>query len=75
MRAIQRRMIQGIKALAPEITVEVASTKRHQILVVSRPGVKPRKVSTSVSPKNEGHAILNAIEDARRALELPKRST
>ena len=68
---IHRRIFKGIKALATGATVTVLRQGCHLIIEVARPGVTPRHLPLAVSPKNEEHAIRNAINQARKLLEIP----
>lgn len=68
---IHRRIFKGIKALAEGATVVVLRHERHVVIEVARPGVTPRHMSLASSPKNEEHAIRNAISQACKLLEIP----
>lgn len=72
MKSLTRRVIQGIKDLAPDVTVDVVSQNRHLKLAVERPGVPRRHIAVALSPKNEEYAFRNSLNDARRALNLEK---
>ena len=67
---VQRHVIKGIKALAPEVTVKIVRARRHVILEVARPGVKPRHLPIAGSPRDDYHAIVNTVNQARKALGL-----
>lgn len=71
MNSLLRRTLRGIKGLAPNVRAEVLRQNKHIVLGVERPGHKG-KVTMSLSPSVEDHAVLNAINDARRALNLEK---
>lgn len=69
-----RRICKGIRKLADGIKVEVLRSHRHIILALLRPGAVPCQITVSNTPKNPDHAVLNAIEDARKALGIPKKA-
>lgn len=70
---IHRRMIKGIKALDEGVTVEIVRTRKHVIFEIARPGVEPRHIPTATSPRDNDYAVTNAINQARKALRLPKK--
>lgn len=70
---IHRRIIKGIKALGEEVTVKIVRTRKHVILEVARPGVGPRHVPTATSPRDNDYAVTNAVNQARKLLEIPKK--
>jgi hypothetical protein len=70
---IHRRMIKGIKALGEGVTVEIVRTRKHVIFEIARPGVGPRHIPTATSPRDDDYAVINAINQARKVLNLPKK--
>ena len=70
---IHRRMIKGIKALGEGVTVEIVRTRKHVIFGIARPGVEPRHIPTATSPRDDDYAVINAINQARKVLNLPKK--
>jgi len=67
---IRRKVIRGIRALAPDVTVEVVRVRKHVILEIARPGITPRHLSLAGSPRDSEHAVDNTISQARKALGL-----
>lgn len=72
MDAFPRRALKGIRELHPDVIVEVLRQKKHIVLEVKRPGINPRHITLSLSPKNEDHAVVAVVREARRALNLEK---
>ncbi len=70
---IHRRMIKGIKALDEGVTVKIVRTRKHVIFEVARPGVESRHIPTATSPRDDDYAVINAINQARKALGIPKK--
>jgi hypothetical protein len=70
---IHRRIIKGIKALGEGVTVKVVRTRKHVILEIARPGVDARHIPTATSPKDNDYAVINAINQARKVLGIPKK--
>lgn len=68
--AVRRRVTKGIQALAPEVTVKIVRARKHVILEIARPGIKPRHLPLASSPNDDAHAIINTINQARKALNL-----
>lgn len=75
MLTIHKKMIQGIKRLAPDVNATLLRHNKHAVIEVTRADPPAAiHITVSITPKVPEYAVLNAIEDARRALALPKKT-
>lgn len=67
MRSFKRSVINALKAQHPGIEIVVLRQRVHMVLELKL-GSRCAHLPISVSPKNQDHALLNAVRDAAKLL-------